>query len=153
MIRTVWLGVILFVGLLALASFKLASGSPRPVAVAEVPLSANDRELAPVVTDAAPNAAMKGDRFQIAYVAAVEPVVVVPRRPPELPATAAPRIISRHWHDPNDQKVALVTTRKPKRSKKDLPVMERKPVLEVGACKSDGLDRLNRPFNSDCRAQ
>ena len=96
---------------------------------------------------------MKGDRLQIAYVAAVEPVVVVPRRPPELPATAAPRIISRHWHDPNDQKVALVTTRKPKRSKKDLPVIERKPVLEVGACKSDGLDRLNRPFNSDCRAR
>jgi hypothetical protein len=146
LIRTVWLGVICFFGLVALASFKLALSSLRPVAAAGMPLRVNDLELAPVTTNISSNTLTKGDRLQIAYVLVVEPTAVPPG-PPELPAAVAPKIISRHWHEPNDQKVSQVSTKKQKGSKKDSPLVEPKPVREADACKSDGLDRIKRFFN------
>jgi hypothetical protein len=70
-------------------------------------------------------------------------------RPPrrKLSATVAPKIISRHWHDSSDQKISQVPAKKPRSSKKGSPVVDRKPVLEADACKSDGLDRMKRLFN------
>jgi hypothetical protein len=147
LIRTVWLGIFLFAGLVALASFKLAFGSPRPIAIAESSQMANDREIGTVVTTAVPDTLKKSDRLQVTYVHAVEPVAMVPPVPPELPNAIAQKIISRHWHDPSDQKVAQVATRKPKSSKKASPGVERKPVLEADACNSAGLDRIKRFFN------
>lgn len=147
LIRTVWLGIILFAGLVALASFKLAFGSPRPIAIAESSQMANDREVGTVVTAALPDTLKKSDRLEVTYVHAVEPVAMVPPVPPELPNAIAPKIISRHWHDPSDQKVAQVATRKPKSSKKGSPGVERKPVLQADACNSASLDRIKRFFN------
>jgi hypothetical protein len=144
LIRTVWLGLLLLAGLVALASFKLAFGSPRPIAIAELSQMANDREIGIVVTTAVPDTLKKSDRLQVTYVHAVEPVAMVPPVPPELPNAIAPKIISRHWHDPSDQKVAQVATRK---SKKGSPGVDRKPVLEADACNSAGLDRIKRFFN------
>jgi hypothetical protein len=152
-IRTVWLGVVLFFGLVALASFNLAFGSQRPVAIVEVPQMASGQEIGTAVTTAVPDMLKKGDRLQIVYVPAVEPVAMVPPAPPDLPNAIAPNIISRHWHDPSDQKVSQVTTRK-KGSKKGSPVVDRKPVLEADACNSGGLDRIKRLFSpaTDCKA-
>ena len=149
-IRTVWLGVFLFAGLVALASFKLASGSPRPVTIAERHHIAGDREIGTVAVSVAPDTLRKSDRLEVTYVPAVEPVAMVPPVAPESPA---PKIISRHWHDPSDQKVAQVPTRKPKGTKESSPTVERKPILEANACKSDGFNRIKRLFNPTTNCQ
>jgi hypothetical protein len=83
LIRTVWLGLILLVGLAALTSFKLALGSPRPVVVAEIEAVSSIQDATTVGTNAAPDTRTKGDRLQITYVSAVEPVAAAAPAPPE----------------------------------------------------------------------
>jgi hypothetical protein len=154
-IRTVWLGVFLFVGLAALASFKLAFGSQQTAAIAEQPQVASDPEVGTVATNAALNAPKKSDRLQVTYVSTVEPVTMVTPLPaaPDSPVISASKITSRHWHDPSDQRIAQVSTRKTKDSKKISPALERKLVLEANACKPGGLDRIKRLFNPAATCQ
>jgi len=155
-IRTVWLGVFLLVGLAALASFKLAFSSQRPVTVmvTDRPQVASDLEIG---TDAVPNTLNKSDRLKITYASTVEssePVAtVVQVVAPEPPVTAAPKITGRHWHDPADQRTSLTTAKKLKGSKKGLPAVEPKPIQDADACRSDGLARIKRLFNPGANCQ
>jgi hypothetical protein len=119
LIRTVWLGLVLLVGLTALASFKLAFSLPRPVQAAEEPeVPAPNQAMATGDTTAAPEALMKSDRLPITFVkpdtdAKAIDVDYTPDQP-SLPAAAGPKIVSRHWHDPSDQKSVQTQAKKPK---------------------------------------
>jgi hypothetical protein len=156
MIRTVWLGLFLLLGICALASFKFAFGPQQsiPLAKAAAFISA-DAEPSSVGTAIAPDTLTKGDRLQVVY---VEPIIDAkpaategaPAPPPIRPATTAPRIVSRHWHDPNDQKVTQGAKQKAKvrDSRKRAPVVERKPSVEANTCKPDGLQGLRQLFNT-----
>lgn len=156
LIRTVWLGLFLLICLAALASFKLAFGSSRPVAAEGLGNPAKNQELTTVSTEAAPETLTKGDRLQVSYEPApvFEPAPAIAPVPPKRPADVPLKIISRHWHDPHDQKAAQSTsgTTKPKNLKKNSRVVERKPTQEVDACRPHELDRVKRLFNlaTDC---
>src|SRR5712672_2508334 len=139
MIRTVWLGLFLLLGIAALASFRFAFSPQRPVALTKAAafISA-DAEPSAVGTAVAPDTLTKGDRLQVVYVGPpvdVKPAATadVPATPPSAAATVAPKIISRHWHDPNDPKVTQRTREKVKArdSRKIAPAIERKPAVEA----------------------
>ena len=157
MIRTVWLGVFLFIALAALASFKLAFGSQRPVTSANRPQVVRDLEIETVASDAVPNTLKKSDRLEVTSASTVEspePVAtVIPVVVPEPPVTAAPKITSRHWHDPADQKTSQVGAKKLKGSKRGSPAVEPKPVQAADACESDGLARIKRLFKPGANCQ
>lgn len=120
-IRTVWLGLALLVFLIGLASFKLAGGSPRPMALTQA--SAVVAEI-----DSGSEALTKGDRLPVAYISSVEPPATELTVPPE-PTPAAPKIAIRHWHDPSTPKAGQVGTKKSKSKapKKHARGIERRP--------------------------
>jgi hypothetical protein len=161
MIRTVWLGLFLLLGIGALASFKFVLNPRQPVSLADVSLDkatafvSADAESSSVGRAVAPDTLTKGDRLQIVYVAPaidVKPATTVdaPVPPPIRPTTTAPRIISRHWHDPNDRKVNQGAKQKAKirDSSNSAPAVERKPSVEANSCKPDGLQGLRQLFNT-----
>jgi hypothetical protein len=158
MIRTVWLGLFLLLGIAALASFRFAfSFSPKqPVALTKAAAFVSaDAEPSSVGTTVASDTLTKGDRLQVVYVGPsvdVKPAATAdaPAIPPTGAAPIAPRIISRHWHDPNDPKVAQRTKQKAKAkdSRKTAPAVERKPAVEASSCKPDGLQALRQLFNT-----
>ena len=112
MIRTVWLGLALLVCLIGLASFKLAIGSPRPMAVVQA--AAASRDVLEIGTSPVPETLTKGDRLPVTYISFVEPLATELQVPPEPTSIAAPKIISRHWHDPSDPTAAQGGIKKPK---------------------------------------
>ena len=154
MIRTVWLGLFLLIGLGTLASFKLAFKASQPVAVinAAAFVSAN-ADISTVDNSAVSDTMLKGDRLQITHLQPavdLKPVAVEDTPlPPARAVTGAPRIISRHWHDPSDQKreQAAATKSTLKYSKKNVPTVGRRPAVEANSCKPEGLDTLRRAFN------
>jgi hypothetical protein len=130
-IRTVWLGVALLVCLIGLASFKLAFGAPRPMAVVQASAAAAGRDL------------------PVTYIRTVEPLATELQVPPEPTSISAPKIIGRHWHDPSDPRAAQGGTKKPKSKdlKKHARRVERKPSAPE-ACNPDGSGPLRRLFGS-----
>ena len=149
-IRTVWLGLALLVCLIGLASFKLAIGSPRPMAVVQAPAVAAGRDVPEIGTRPVPEMPTKGDRLPVTYISSAEPLATELQVPPEPPSMAAPKIVSRHWHDPSDPRAAQGRTKKPKSRdlKKHARRVERKsPAPE--ACNPDGSSPLRRLFGSN----
>jgi hypothetical protein len=154
LIRTVWLGLFLLIGLGTLASFKLAFNASQPVAVinAAAFVSAN-ADISTVGNSAVSDTMLKGDRLRITHLQPavdLKPVAVEDAPlPPARAVTGAPRIISRHWHDPSDQKreQAAATKSKLKDSKKSVPTVGRRPAVEANSCKPEGLDTSRRAFN------
>ena len=154
MIRTVWLGVFLLLGIAVLASYRFAV-SPQQLAELSkaVALASGDIEPSSVGMASAADTLTKGDRLQIAYMAPATDVkpaatVVAPVSPPIPPATPAPRIVSRHWHDPHDRKVTRAAKPKVKDSRKSAPAGERKPAtVEASSCQPDALQGLRQLFN------
>jgi hypothetical protein len=164
--RTVWLGLFLLLGIGALASFKFVLNPQQAVSSANVSLANVSLAKAAAFTspDADPSSAgssdasdtlTKGDRLQIVYAAPdidVKPAATVdaPVPPPIRPATAAPKIIGRHWHDPNDRKVTQGAKQKAKigDSGKGAPIVERPPSVEANSCKPDALQGLRQLFNT-----
>jgi hypothetical protein len=140
LIRSIWLGLIFLIVLVVLASFKLASAPPRPVAAAEMSLPTEERKFVNGAPDGLPDAAIKGDRLQVSYVSAVAPVAVAPELPSELPMAAPLKIISRHWHE----KPVQVAIKKRRELKNEAPVRERMLLLDANDCTSNGLDRIKR---------
>lgn len=116
-----------------------------------------NQTLISVSTEAVAETLTKSDRLQVAYEPApvFEPVPAIAPVPPEHPANVPLKIISRHWHDPSDQKAAQSATgrTKSKIPKKNSRVVERNPTLEADACGPNQLDRVKRLFNlaTDCR--
>jgi hypothetical protein len=102
----------------------------------------------------------KADNLEIAYVrvpvVAVEPVMLVTRAPDETPSqppspVATPKIVSRHWHDPNVKKSAAMSHgrrikgQEPKKSKNVDPG---KATVDLRACRRpEGLAGLLRALN------
>jgi hypothetical protein len=126
LIRTVWLGLFLLIGLGTLASFKLAFNASQPVAMINaVAFVSADADISTVGNSAVSDTMLKGDRLQITHLQPavdLKPVAVEDAPlPPARAVTGAPRIISRHWHDPSDQKreQAAATKSKLKDSKKN----------------------------------
>jgi hypothetical protein len=145
-IRTVWLGLVLLVGLVGLALFKLAIGSPRPMAVVAAPAVAASREMSEVGTGPVPATLTKSDRLPVTYISSVEPLATELQMTPEAPSIAVPKIISRHWHDPSDRRTAQGGTKRPK--SKDLKKLVRRvePKPTPPACNQDGNSPLKRLF-------
>jgi hypothetical protein len=156
MIRTVWLGLFLLLGIAALASFRFAFNPRQPVALTKAAAFVSaDAEPSSVGTTVASDTLTKGDRLQVVYVGppvGVKPAATadVPATPPISAAPIAPKITSRHWHDPNDPKVTQRTKQKAKArdSRKIAPAVERKPAVEASSCKPDGLQALRQLFNT-----
>jgi hypothetical protein len=146
-IRTVWLGLALLVCLIGLASFKLAIGSPRPMAVVQSAAVAVSRDAPGVSTSPVPETLTKGDRLPVNYISFVEPLATELQVPPKPTSIAAPKIISRHWHDPGDPRAAQGGTKKPKLKdlKKHARRVEREPSAPE-ACNPGGSSPLRRLF-------
>jgi hypothetical protein len=124
-IRTVWLGLTLLVFIIGLASFKLAVGSPRPMALTQASAVVAERDLPEI--DSGPEALTKGDRLPVGYISSAEPPATELKVPPE-PTSAAPKIAIRHWHDPSTSKAGQAGTKKSKSKapKRHARVIERK---------------------------
>ena len=148
MIRTVWLGLVLLLGLVGLASFKLAFGAPRPIAVVQASALAAVKDMPEVRASPVPASLTKGDRLPVTYISSVEPLATELQAPPEPPSIAAPKIISRHWHDPGDPRTAQGGTKRPKSKdlKKHVRRVERKPTPQ--ACNPDDSSPLRRLFGA-----
>ena len=82
MIRTVWLGLVLLIGLFGLACFKLAIGSPRPIAILQATAVAAVREMPEIRTSPVPDTLTKGDRLPVTYISTVEPLATKLQVPP-----------------------------------------------------------------------
>jgi hypothetical protein len=145
-IRTVWLGLALLVCLIGLASFKLAIGSPRPVAVVQAAAVAASREMREVGTNPVPDTLTKSDRLPVTYISSVEPLATELQVPPEPPSIAALKVNSRHWHDPSHLRTERGGTKKLKSKdlKKHVRRVERKPMPQ--ACNPDDSSPLRRLF-------
>jgi hypothetical protein len=139
-IRTIWLGLVLLFCLVGLASFKLAFGAPRPIAVIQTPM--------PYETGASPFAdtLTKGDRLAVTYVSSVVPLATEPQVPSGPSSIAAPEIKGRHWYDRINRRAAQSGTRKlkSKASKKHVRRVEGQPTAL--ACNPDRSSPLRRLF-------
>ena len=66
----------------------------------------------------------------VTYISSAEPLATELQVPPEPTSIAAPKIVSRHWHDPSDPRVAQGGIKKPKSKdlkKRARAEFERKP--------------------------
>ena len=127
MIRTVWLGLGLLVFVIGLASFKLAVGSPRPMASAPASTVMANRDLPEI--NPGPEALSKSDRLPLACISSAEPPSTELKMPSQPTSVAAPKIVSPHGPGPSTPKAAQTGTKKPKSrvSKKHSQLAERKP--------------------------
>ena len=153
MIRTVWLGLVLFFGLAGLASYKLAFGAPPPRAVVQASAVTANRDMPEDGTGRVMDTLTKSDRLPVTYISSAEPLATELQVPPEPQSMAAPKIISRHWHDPSDPRAAQGGTKRPK--SKDLKKRvraESNASRRQEACNPDGSSPLSRLFgpNTTC---
>ena len=147
MIRTVWLGLVLFFGLAGLASYKLAFGASPPMAVVQATVVAANRHMPEVGTTPETDTLTKSDRLPVTYISSVEPLATELQVPEELPSVAVPKIISRH-HDASDLKVEKGGIKKVKSKdlKKHVRRVQRKPTPQ--ACNPDEVSPLRRLFGA-----
>lgn len=110
MIRTVWLGLGLLVFVIGLASFKLAVGSPRPMASAPASTVMANRDLPEI--NPGPEALSKSDRLPLAYISSAEPPSTELKMPSQPTSVAAPKIVSPHGPGPSTPKAAQTGTKK-----------------------------------------
>ena len=106
-----------------------------------------------VGTGPVPETLTKGDRLPVTYISSAEPLATELQVPPEPQSMAAPKIISRHWHDPSDPRAAQGGTKRPK--SKDLKKRARaesNASRRQEACNPDGSSPLSRLFgpNTTC---
>jgi hypothetical protein len=153
LIRTVWLGAFLLILIGGLASFKFAFLDQHAAIVNSISLVAANAEPAIDVPAIISDTLTKGDRLEVLHAKPaldVAPATVQHAvSPPVVSKATAPAIISRHWHDPSDQKPGRVQEKNSKRaSKTNPPAVEHKPIVEANSCKSGGLDSLRRIFGT-----
>ena len=113
MIRTVWLGLVLFFGLAGLASYKLAFGAPPPRAVVQTSAVTANRDMPEVGTGPVMDTLTKSDRLPVTSISSVEPLATELQMPEELPSAAVPKVISRH-RDASDLKAEKGGTKRVK---------------------------------------
>ena len=115
--------------------------------MAVVQAAAASRDVLEIGTSPVPETLTKGDRLPVTYISFVEPLATELQVPPEPTSIAAPKIISRHWHDPSDPTAAQGGIKKPKSKdlKKHARRVERKPSAQE-TCNPDGSGPLKRLF-------
>jgi hypothetical protein len=151
-IRTVWLAVLCLIGVGAMVAIKAGTPPPPPNARASLYETA-------IAIDSSRDTLTEADKLEIAYVRAPlveEPVMQVPKasveHPPRPPgSTATPKIVSRHWHDPNAKKSASaspsrsIKIQQPKNGKN---VDGRKATDDLRSCRHpEGFAGLLRALN------
>ena len=143
MIRTVWLGLVLFFGLAGLASYKLAFGAPPPMAVVQASAVAANKHMPEVGTTPATHTLTKSDRLPVTFISSVEPLATELQMPEELPSAAVPKVISRH-REGSDLKAEKGGTKKvkPKDLKKHVRRVQRKPTHQACNPEESPLKRL-----------
>jgi hypothetical protein len=155
LIRTVWLGLFLLVCLGGLALYKFALSLPHPAQSvagpdAAAPLAA-DEDMPIEGASVASDTLTKSDRLQVTNMQPdmdVKPATVADSSAPlALPAGVAPKFISRHWHDPSDQRAQVAKKPKAKEQKKNMPVADRKPAIEASSCQPNGFEGIRQLFN------
>src|SRR5258706_6465527 len=134
------------------SSQDISAGTPAPP-----PKASPDQTT--IATGSSQDTLTKADKLEIAYVRdriAVEPVMRVTKaqnEPPTHPLspTATPRIVSRHWHDPNAKKSAAaspdrrIKNKEPKKSKN---VERAKLPVDLRPCpRPEGFAGLLRVLN------
>ena len=141
MIRTVWLGLVLFFGLAGLASYKLAFGAPPPRAVVQA--LARLRDVPEVGTGPVMDTLTKSDRLPVTSIRSVEPLARELQMPEELPSAAVPKVISRH-REGSDLKAEKGGTKKvkPKDLKKHVRRVQRKQTQQACNPEESPLKRL-----------
>jgi hypothetical protein len=146
-IRTVWLGLVLFFGLAGLALYKLAFLAPPPMAVVQASAVAANRGMPEVGTGPVMDTLTKSDLFPVTYIGSVEPLATELQVPEELPSVAVPKVISRH-HDASDLKAEKGGTKKVKSNdlKKHVRRVQRKPTPP--SCNPDEVSPLGRLFGA-----
>ena len=147
MIRTVWLGLVLFFGLAGLASYKLAFGASPPMAVVQASAVAANKHMPEVGTTPATHTLTKSDRLPVTYISSLVPLATALHVPEELPSVAVPTISSWH-HDASDLKVEKGGTKKVKSKDlmKHVRRVQRKPAPQ--ACNPDEVSPLRRLFGA-----
>jgi hypothetical protein len=153
-IRTVWLAVLCLIGLLgAMVAIKAGTPPPPPPNVGASP------EQTTTATGSSHDTLTKADKLEIAYLrvpVAVEPVRLATQVSEETPhkplsSTVTPKIVSRHWHDPNAKKSAAVSParrikiQEPKNGKN---VDRAKATVDLRPCRRpEGFAGLLRALN------
>ena len=147
MIRTVWLGLVLFFGLAGLASYKLAFGASPPMAVVQASAVAANKHMPEVGTTPETDTLTKSDRLPVTYISSLVPLATALHVPEELPSVAVPTISSWH-HDASDLKVEKGGTKKVKSKDlmKHVRRVQRKPAPQ--ACNPDEVSPLRRLFGA-----
>ena len=117
------------------------------MAVVQASAAAAGSDMPEVGTSPVADPLTKGDRLPVTYIGQVVPVATEPQVPPEPRPMAAPKIISRHWHDPGDPRAAQSGTKRPKSMdlKKHARRVERKPPAP-DTCNAEGNSPLRRLF-------
>ena len=116
MLRIAWLALTVAVSIGAWAAYSWARNPAYPVVERAAKTSraaSNDVPPAAMSVAASPDTLSKSDRLDAGHqrVAAkpqMTPVTYAPptdTKQPAAPVAAAPKIVSRHWHDPHDPKV------------------------------------------------
>jgi hypothetical protein len=136
------------------SSQDISAGTPAPSPIVEA-----SPDKATIETGSSQDTLTKADKLEIAYVRdriAVEPVMRVTKVPSETPPqplspTATPKIVSRHWHDPNAKKSAAaspdrrIKNKEPKKSKN---VERAKLPVDLRPCpRPEGFAGLLRVLN------
>jgi len=147
-----WLAALCLSGLGAMVA--IGAGTPTPPPNVEP-----SPDQTTIATGSSQDTLTKADKLEIAYVRdriAVEPVMRVPTVPNETPPqplspTATPKIVSRHWHDPNAKKSAAaspdrrIKNKEPKKSKN---VERAKLPVDLRPCpRPEGFAGLLRLLN------
>ena len=113
--------------------------------MAVVQAAAASRDVLEIGTSPVPETLTKGDRLPVTYISFVEPLATELQVPPEPTSIAAPKIISRHWHDPSDPRAPQGGTKKPKL--KDLKKTVRRVERKLAeACNPTGSSPFRRLF-------
>jgi hypothetical protein len=136
------------------SSQDISAGTPTPPPIVEA-----SPDKTTIGIGSSQDTLTKADKLEIAYVRdriAVEPVMRVTKVPNETPPqplspTATPKIVSRHWHDPNAKKSAAaspdrrIKNKEPKKSKN---VERAKLPVDLRPCpRPEGFAGLLRLLN------
>jgi hypothetical protein len=150
-IRTLWLAVLCLIGLVAMIATRFGI----PTTPSNVRASPEQRTVGKSFSQ---DTLTKADKLEIAYVrvpvVAVEPVMLITRAPDETPSqppsSVAPKIVSRHWHDPSAKKSAAASPdrrqiQEPKKIKND---DRAKATVDLRPCRRpEGFAGLLRALN------
>lgn len=142
-----------------MAAISAGTSTPPPTGEASLEQTTVDETFSQDRLSNSQDTLTKADRLEIAYVrdaVAAEPAMPVAKAPdvtpPQAPMpTAAPKIVSRHWHDPNAKKSAAaspgrrIKDQEPKKSKN---ADRGKATVDLRACRRpEGFAGLLRALN------